>query len=140
MTTAAPLPALLSLPPELRNQIYDEVVVDDLFRFAATFGLPPLLKVCKQLRDEYCGVFFSDENLTLNAYYHETGCWDIITGKWQKLYLIERCLFKHLVSYSSLASAQRYCERAAFNAPGTRRGILTVQSLNARWWQWQMRD
>ncbi|EME81351.1 uncharacterized protein MYCFIDRAFT_211819 [Pseudocercospora fijiensis CIRAD86] len=64
MTTTAALPALLCLPPALRDQMCDELVVDDLLRFAATFRMPPCLKVCKQLRDEYSGVFFSDANLT----------------------------------------------------------------------------
>lgn len=139
-------PPLLALPAELRIAVYDMVVADDLRRFAHSFSLPALLRTCRQVRNEYVDVFCSDAHLTINAYYSETGMWSAVTGATAKLAVIARCSATHLVRYSSLASAQRDCERVCYSKPERLRGILTIlveddvlHSTSAtRWWQWSI--
>ncbi|KAF2213625.1 hypothetical protein CERZMDRAFT_96456 [Cercospora zeae-maydis SCOH1-5] len=140
---AAP-PLLAALPAELRLAVYEMLVDDDLRRFAASFSMPALLHTCRQLRSEYVDVFCSDAHVTISAYYGDTGMWSTVTGATAKLALICRSSFTHFVHYSSLASAQRYCERVCFSKPDEQRGILTVSidsdglshSIpDARWWQ-----
>lgn len=143
--TTRPLPPFLALPAELRLLCYELVLDDDLHRFAASFARPSLLRVCQQVRDEYASIFLN--GVTIDSYYHETACWVPVTEKTAKLAIIEQCEFTHLVSYSSLASAQRYCERVCFNSSAQQRGILTVanesnalhSTQSPRWWQWTLK-
>lgn len=139
-TTPPTTPSFLALPAELRLLCYELVVDDDLHQFAASFRKPSLLHVCRQLRNEYAGVFFN--GVTIDSYYHETACWVPVSGKAAKMAIVEQCKFTHLVSYSSLASAQRYCERGFFSCSNQQRGILTVangSNASLRWWQWSIK-
>ncbi|KAF7192426.1 hypothetical protein HII31_05940 [Pseudocercospora fuligena] len=53
---------LLSLPPELRNQIYDLILISPLGSkptITGTFSPPPLLSVCSQIRSEALKLWLS---------------------------------------------------------------------------------
>ncbi|KAK5112926.1 hypothetical protein LTR62_003748 [Meristemomyces frigidus] len=57
-----PSPTLLGIPPELRNMIYDFVLLSTIQEFRLQFRqhptFPPILHVCRQLRNEALAIYF----------------------------------------------------------------------------------
>ncbi|KAI5362078.1 hypothetical protein Slin15195_G057280 [Septoria linicola] len=63
-------PSLLGIPPELRNRIYDEVLVQPRsisLRYHGDNKQPPLLSVCRAIRSEAIGIYYNDNNFFLEA-------------------------------------------------------------------------
>lgn len=58
---------LLDLPPELRNRIYYYTALDAVGRHASNprYGAPGLLAVCRQVRQEFSSLYFSDAIMTM---------------------------------------------------------------------------
>lgn len=54
-----PTLTLLTLPPEIRNAIYDHILTHDLHAFARTRRRPTLHHTCRQLRREYESTFLA---------------------------------------------------------------------------------
>ena len=132
---------LLSLPAELRNQIYETVLADDLYALCQSFRPPSLLLVCKQLNQEYSDVFFESDGIMLEAYYPLTHSWCTVRGKAAKRTVLKSGTFVDLFNFSSLASAQRHCQRVSYLYQDVRRGIMTI-SINgsSRWWLYSVKD
>jgi len=56
-------PPFLRLSPELRNRIYDELLLqkqDGLFHPTERLTCPPILNVCRQVREECSGIFYGN--------------------------------------------------------------------------------
>lgn len=131
---------LLALPPELRNHVYDFIVLSDLQAFADQMIKPALLKVSPQLGDEYSRVFFGSELLKFDAYFGDAGTWQQIQNKQSKRMIFEACVFTDMLDFWSLASARRYCQRLYSDWQGNiRTGIMTIQTRSGiRRWQWSI--
>ncbi|KAM0713825.1 hypothetical protein Q7P37_010787 [Cladosporium fusiforme] len=114
-----PSPSLLSLPAELRNTIYDHVLPSTLATFGdAPHQAPALLQTNHQLRTEFSGVFYSSDNLKIDAYYTSTDAWCPLTDSRAKRVVLESegIEFKDLVDFWSLASARsQYLSHPKFN-------------------------
>ncbi|KAF2173862.1 hypothetical protein M409DRAFT_48777 [Zasmidium cellare ATCC 36951] len=103
---------LLRLPPELRDAVYHFVALDDRLAFADHIRRPPLLRTCKQLRQEYASIFFAHEFVVFDAYYPETDWWSLVGGKSAKMDLFGRARFIDMAGFcNSLAGAQRHCQK-----------------------------
>ncbi|KXL50065.1 hypothetical protein M433DRAFT_2347 [Acidomyces richmondensis BFW] len=64
-----PASPLLRLPPELRNQIYDEVLVqqaNESFTIGPKRLAHPFLAVCRQIRSEGSGIFYANNKFRFN--------------------------------------------------------------------------
>ena len=131
---------LLALPAELRNRIYDFLVLSDLQTFADRMAKPALLKVCSQLGNEYSAVFFGNELLKFDAYFGDAGTWQKIEGKQSKRLIFETCVFTDMLDFWSVGSARRYCQRLYSDWQGNvRTGIMTIQTRSGiRRWQWSV--
>lgn len=130
---------LLSLPAELRNTIYEYLLPSTLATFADAPNVQPaLLRTNHQLRSEYAGVFYSSENLKLDAYYSSTDAWCPLTDARAKRVVLESegIEYKDLADFWSLASARRSIQHKG----GPRgRGILTILTeAGTRRWMWQL--
>lgn len=69
MAATSPQPSrLLSIPPELRNRIYRNVLLDPgRINVSATgFTEPELLLTCKQIRSEAMGIFYNECTFVLD--------------------------------------------------------------------------
>ena len=58
-------PAFLRLPPELRNRIYEELLFQpdgEPYLLSESRLSPPILDVCRQIREECGGIFYSSTN------------------------------------------------------------------------------
>ena len=129
---------LLTLPPELRNLIYDFLVPHDMSLFAETLSTPSLLSASSRLRREYLSVFFGSDLLTLDAYNGATDSWYSITSTKARLAALRGATFIDLSDFWSLAAARRHCQRLAYNREDAGRGILTVRmGGGVKRWQWQ---
>jgi hypothetical protein len=131
---------LLALPAELRNRIYDFLVLSDLQAFADLMVKPALLKASSQLGNEYSSVFFGSELLKFDAYVGEAGVWHQIQNKQSKRLIFETCVFTDILDFWSVASARRYCQRLYSDWQGNvRTGIMTIQTRSGiRRWQWSV--
>lgn len=62
--------SLLNLPPELRNRIYEYVLVNRCLKITVSkekHSQPPLLETCRQLREEASGIFYSQNELKMDV-------------------------------------------------------------------------
>ena len=134
--TAIPVSPFLALPAELRNRIYDYILLDSLDVFAETAHLPPLLHTCRQISSEYAGIFYATSLIKLDSYYHATDSWAAVSDARGKRRILERATFADLWDFWSLASARRYCQRGCWNRENVLRGIVTVWT-GAAWRRWQ---
>ncbi|KAF7192845.1 hypothetical protein HII31_05828 [Pseudocercospora fuligena] len=61
-------PSLLTIAPELRNQIYDLALIEeDSIQVSSTLKEPALLSVCRQIRSEARGIWFSENQFTFRV-------------------------------------------------------------------------
>ena len=117
--------ALLNLPAELRNTIYEHHLSHALDTYADNFRLPALLQVSHQIQREFAGVFYSSDCLKLDIYYSSTDSWCPLVEARAKRAVLEsqEIELKDLADFWSLASARRHCQHVG----GERqRGIVTV--------------
>ena len=137
---STPHSCFLALPGELRNRVYDFIVVSDLQAFADQARKPPLLDTSSQLSDEYSSVFFGSELLKFDAYFGEASIWQQVHNKQSKRLIFENCVFTDMLDFWSLASARRYCQRLYSDWQGNiRTGIMTIQTRSGiRRWQWSI--
>ena len=131
---------LLTLPPEIRNEIYTHLAHLDLEIFAETTAQPALLQTSHQLRDEYSSIFFSHPGLQIEAYHGLDNSWTTIRHMPTKRRVIEESLLTDLLHFWSLASARRYCQRIYSDHQGAvETGIITIRTrAGIRRWQWSM--
>lgn len=140
MTHIPTPPTLLSLPPELRLEIYTHLLPATLTHYADSPSHPPsLLLTSHQLRHEFTPLFYGSDALKLDAYYSSTDSWCSLTDSRAKRVVLESqgVVFKDLADFWSLASARRLCEHTG----GERGcGILTVfvAGVGARRWMWRL--
>jgi hypothetical protein len=128
--------ALLNLPAELRNSIYEHYLPYALATYADTLRPPALLQVSRQVRREFASVFYSSECLKLDVYYSSTDSWCLLAGAGAKRAVLERkeIDLKDLADFWSLASARRHCQHVGGDR---QRGIMTVMTLAGfRRWMW----
>lgn len=128
---------LLTLPPELRNLVYDFLISHDMSLFAETLQPPPLLSSSSQLRREYLSAFFGSNLMSLDAYNGGTDSWYGISSTSGRLAVLRKATFVDLTDFWSLAAARRHCQRLAYNREDAGRGILTVRMGDGvKRWQW----
>jgi len=131
---------LLALPAELRNRIYEYILIEDIKVFAENVRKPGLLSVCQQSQREYSGICYDNNLIKLDAYYSETDSWAEVRSKQAKQTTLERSTLRDLSEFWSLASARRYCQRTCYNGVNMQRGIVTVVTdAGFRRWQWSVR-
>ncbi|EME46672.1 hypothetical protein DOTSEDRAFT_22715 [Dothistroma septosporum NZE10] len=79
---------ILDLPPEIRNQIWEYVVVS-LCLINISYAVPPLTQASRQLRNESRGIYFADNSFRLNLGLYNPGkrtnlyrlfCWLVAIG------------------------------------------------------------
>ena len=128
--------ALLNLPAELRNTIYEHNLPHALATYADTLRPPALLQVSRQIQREFAGVFYSSECLKLDVYYSGTDSWCPLAEARAKRAVLEsqEIELKDLADFWSLASARRHCQHVGGNR---QRGIMTVMTkAGFRRWMW----
>lgn len=128
--------ALLNLPAELRNNIYEHHLPHALDIYADTLCLPALLQVSRQIQREFAGVFYSSESLKLDIYYSSTDTWCPLVAASAKRAVLEsqEIELKDLADFWSLASARRHCQHVGGDR---QRGIMTVvTTAGFRRWRW----
>lgn len=111
-----PQPHLLRLPPELRNRIYDELLatVSQPFILTQERLSPPLLQVCRQIREEHNGMFY---NATTFQFHDPTVCLEFL----RRLSHRERGLVQDL----------RYdCSETCADPASWRRAFLDLPGMN----------
>jgi len=92
---------LLGLPAELRNRVYYFVALNVLEAHVNDGRSPSLLRVCRQARQEFSSLYFSDTTMTLDHTAHEAPdipCWrpwgeqtmlnELLAITWLDLYLV----------------------------------------------------
>src|SRR4051812_42764220 len=116
--------ALLNLPAELRNTIYEHHLPHALATYADNLRLPALLQVSRQIQREFAGVFYSSERLKLDVYYSSTDSWCSLVAARAKQAVLEsqEITLKDLADFWSLASARRHCQHVGGDK---QRGIMT---------------
>lgn len=128
--------ALLNLPAELRNTIYEHHLPHALDTYADTLRLPVLLQVSRQIQREFASVFYSSDCLKLDIYYSSTDTWCPLAEARAKRAVLEsqEIELKDLADFWSLASARRHCQHIG----GERqRGMMTViTTAGFRRWMW----
>ena len=134
-----PAPTFLTLPQELRDQVYEHLLPSTLATFADKLHPPALFQTNRQLRAEFSSVFYASDSLRLDAYYSGTDTWCALTDARAKRVVLEsageRGEFKDLADFWSLASARRYCQHVVGGQRG--RGIMTVMTeAGFRRWMW----
>jgi hypothetical protein len=128
--------ALLNLPAELRNTIYEHHLPHALTTYADTLHPPALLQVSRQVRREFASVFYGSECLKLDIYYSSTDIWCPLVDARAKRAVLEskEIRFKDLADFWSLASARRHCQHVGGDR---QRGIMTVMTTAGfRRWMW----
>ena len=128
--------ALLNLPAELRNAIYEHHLPHALAAYADTLHPPALLQVSRQIRREFAAVFYSSDCLKLDIYYSGTDTWCPLVEARAKRAVLERqeIKLKDLADFWSLASARRHCQHVGGDR---QRGIMTVvTTAGFRRWEW----
>jgi hypothetical protein len=128
--------ALLNLPAELRNTIYEHHLPHALDTYADTLRPPALLQVSRQIQCEFAGVFYSSESLKLDIYYSSTDTWCPLVEARAKRAVLEsqEIELKDLADFWSLASARRHCQHVGGDR---QRGIMTViTTAGFRRWRW----
>jgi hypothetical protein len=129
--------ALLSLPVELRDRIYDFLLPDDIELFAETAQVPPLLSVCHQTQNDYAPIFYGTTSIQVDAYYQDTDTWCDLRDAKAKRRVLEASTFADLSEFWSLASARRHCRHTSYGRGDMPRGIVTVLTNGGfRGWQW----
>jgi hypothetical protein len=119
--------ALLNLPAELRNTIYEHHLPHAFAIYADTLRPPALLQVSRQIQREFAGVFYSSDCLKLDVYYSITDSWCPLVEALAKRAVLESkgIELKDLADFWSLASARRHCQHVVGNR---QRGIMTVMT------------
>lgn len=128
--------ALLNLPAELRNAIYEHHLPHALDTYADTLRPPALLLVSRQIQREFASVFYSSESLKLDVYYSSTDSWCPLVEACAKRAVLERqeIELKDLADFWGLASARRHCQHMGGDR---QRGIMTVMTTAGfRRWRW----
>lgn len=131
---------LESLPPELRDLIYEFTRIVDLEAFIDKGTKPGLLNTSQQLRKEYINVFFANPALSIDAYSGPGNGWRSIKNPESQCVIFETGTFVSSVNFWSLGSTRRYCQREYSNFQGNiENGIMTIkmwQSTGIHRWQW----
>lgn len=128
--------ALLNLPAELRNTIYEHHLPHALAIYADNLCPPALLQVSRQIQREFAGVFYSSDCLKLDVYYSSTDSWCPLVEARAKRAVLEcqKIELKDLADFWSLASARRHCQHVGGDR---QRGIMTVMTTSGfRRWRW----
>ena len=133
----------LALPPELRNQIYERVLFNDIHPISdfEPTTRPALLRTCRQTASEYGPIFYGSDLVALDEYYDETDMWVGVRGHRAKRVALEnpKSVFSSLLGRSGLASARRSCQWINYTRLTSRRGIMTVgRGDSVRWWRWSV--
>lgn len=133
---------LLTLPPEMRDRIYEHVLVDDLAAFATATGArpPALLDVCRTLRAEYADVLFRPDVLLVEEYFAATHAWRPVRDVDAQIAILRRARIRDRFTQRGRASAQRFVARRKLAPEHGRQGMLTL-SMPPRWhgcWMWSL--
>lgn len=136
---------LLELPAELLDEVYHYVALNDRLAFADRTSRLPLLRTCRQLREEYATIFFAGDFVKMDAYYPETDSWCAVIDNAAKMDLFCRARFVDMAGkVNSRAGAQRHCQNVSecmtyvFWMP--RHGIMTLSLHGAeRYWMWTLK-
>ena len=127
---------LLALPAELRNRIYEFIVLLDLETFLCNQTKPRLFHVSRQLRDEYTASFYGSELLAFDIYSRESGTWTHIVDAGSRKFIFERC--RLIVSFGRLPAKEvrNACEKVfPYLFRNAYIGIIAIQTNNGveRW-------
>jgi hypothetical protein len=128
--------ALLNLPAELRNAIYEHHLPHALATYADTLRPTALLQVSRQVQHEFASIFYSSGCLKLDVYYSSTDSWCPLAEARAKRAVLEsqETKLKDLADFWSLASARRHCQHVGGDR---RRGIMTLMTTAGfRRWMW----
>lgn len=141
METAEASP-FLRLPRELRDAIYEYAILNDLDTFSEDLTKPSLLRVGRQIHDEYADCLFNGNVLRVETFSGQPPSWTSVQSKDEKQKIFENCVFRNLTDFWSLGSARRFCQRRFDDLGGILKvGILTVSMADGlRRWQWNMTD
>ncbi|KAK5731999.1 hypothetical protein LTR17_010952 [Elasticomyces elasticus] len=73
-------PTLLTIPPEMRNRIYREALLEGSICVCSAFGLlrslpdePALLRVCHQIREEAMSIYYCENKFSVSVYDSKAG-------------------------------------------------------------------
>lgn len=116
--------ALLKLPPELRNRIYEYVLISSEHVVVHThekhsWSAPPLLQTCRKMRDEAAGIYYGGNTFECGTILPElfVSDWLIHIGKKQQSIIRRLCIneqgFDHDEAVVAAFALREYADQLA---------------------------